>query len=217
MAEMGEMLRTWTSNGLTCKAWRERDGVFRGCVFVGHEPVRASEISQRSRSEEDTIKELAEAVDALAAMEAQPGDFFDLTDAPFVDIALKLEPPSGVPEEDWIKTRLKLADDLYVLPRDWELMRIVVRACDPPGIDRGLAIDLRSPLYAIARTNPPRESVYTRDPDLRIRTALALSRLIRPSSFGSEYSGRIIGDLTGRHKFIPGAVRGEGTSGGLTK
>jgi hypothetical protein len=93
-----DILRQWASNGLRCKVWLEREGVYRGCVFSGTQPVRAIELSQRHYSAADALDEIVDSVDALAALEARPRSPFNIANVPFVDLALKLEPPSGVPD-----------------------------------------------------------------------------------------------------------------------
>ena len=208
---MSEILKEWASAGLTCKVWIERDGVYRGCVFSGSLPVRAAEFAQRGYSASDALEQIVESVECLAALEARPTRPFDTTRLPFTDVVLKLEPPGGVPDPFPITETVKLADDLFVVPRDWAAAKLITRACDPPGENPGLHVDLRAPLYMLVRTNPPRRPQHSWDPDQRLQMAIALSRLVRPTSIGTEYSGRIIGEVSGRFQFVPGAVRGDGT------
>lgn len=86
----------------------------------------------------------------------------------------------------------------------------IMDACEPRGHNfspRGKCCHH----YAFVRENPPPEPPYGWDSDARLQECVALSRLIRPTSIGFEYSARVEctagGDL---NRIIPGAVRGFG-------
>lgn len=163
--------------------------------------------------ERDSTEDDAEAaVSALAQLEAQRrAPIIDWSKLPVSDVVLKVEPPARIPESMRIRDRFQLGDDLWLVPKDWDLFKAVVPACDPPGQNRGLVSDLRAPAYSIVRTNPPSPESSQWDADQRLGLCIALSRLVRPTSIGYEYAVRIRGRL-GELPFSvsPGPVRGFG-------
>lgn len=65
--------------------------------------------------------------------------------------------------------------------------------------------------FAFIRTNPPNPTErYKFDPDSRLRTALQLSRLIKPTNTAYEYAARIITAKRMRREIVPYSVRGIG-------
>src|SRR5689334_1676723 len=175
---MAHIAKTWTSAGLICKAWKERDLVWRGAIFAHNEAVRCAEFLQRPEQRDmEALDALVASIDALAALEAKPRGLFDITDIPITDLVLRLQPPRGVPDHEKLQAPVSIAPDVEVIPASWGLARVVMQACDPPGINRSRAIDLRAPLYAFVRHSAPREPLYSWDSDDRLRMILALSRL----------------------------------------
>jgi hypothetical protein len=64
-------------------------------------------------------------------------------------------------------------------------------------------------LYALWNDDPADPSEFSWDPDQSLATAVALSRLIHPTSIGFEYSARVIFGSDNRIKqIIPGPVSG---------
>jgi hypothetical protein len=120
--------------------------------------------------------------------------------------------PGGVRHDQHahLQDEMRLASDLTVIPVSSGLRDVLYAACDPPGIGKSkFRIDLRKrPLYAFVRSNPPRDSTHAWDPDHRLQTCLALSRLVRPTSASFRYSARIVGDIgADRFEVTPGIVR----------
>lgn len=205
---MTAILRQWTTEGLLCKLWREEAGTWRGCVFVDARPVACAELE--SDASEDSA---AEAVSALAGLESRRrSPPLDWARQPVTDLALKLEPPHRIPEYTLIREPFQLADDLWIMPKDWDTYRAVAAACDAPGENRGRVADLRAPAYGIARTSAPEPDKSHWDPDQRLALCIATSRLVRPTSLGYQFAVRIRGTIgDGACQIIPGPVRGFGT------
>ena len=207
VAKVTEILRTWQAHGLTCKLWQEPAGSYRGCVFVAGQPVRCAETpSSAGQSEAES------AVEALAAAWVRCRRIWPIKDTtPFVDIAMQLEPPNGVPSEERIREPFTITADVDVIPCSLELFHAITSACDPPGVNRKNGADLRAPLYLFVRTNPPRSPHWEWDTDEKLQLCVALSRVVRPTSLGFEYAARLVGDFrSGEFELIPGPVRGFG-------
>lgn len=204
---MTEILRTWQAHGLTCKLWQEPAGSYRGCVFIAGQPVVCAETpASAGQSEAES------AVETLAAARARRRRIWLIKDTtPFVDIAMHLEPPKGVPNAECIREPFAITADVEVIPCSWEVFHAITSACDPPGANRGRDADLRAPLYLFARTNAPRSPHSEWDSDEKLQLCIALSRVVRPTSLGFEYAARLVGDLhSGEFELIPGPVRGFG-------
>lgn len=106
-----------------------------------------------------------------------------------------------------ISKPFQLAEDLVVIPIDHGRAKLIMDACDPPGTNVGESIELRAPLYAFARYEPPRKPLHGWDPDERLQTCIAISRLVRPTSLSFGYSVRLIGNLASDFELVPGPVR----------
>lgn len=207
-----ETLKVWSAHGLTCKLWKERPDAFRGCVFSGDIAVACVETLIRdSLDEGDWLERAVSGVEALASLESRSRGVWDVTNVPFFDLVLHLEPPQHVPESPVLQKPFKLADDIEAIPFDHGRMSLILEACDPPGVNLGDGIDLRAPLYAFVRYDAPRDPMHAWDQDERLQLCIALSRLIRPTSLSFGYSVRLIGSLdSDRYELIPGPVRGFG-------
>jgi hypothetical protein len=116
-------------------------------------------------------------------------------------------------DEQTFTQHVDLGFDLEITPIAPVLADAIRKACDPPGENRGLTVDLRPPiLYGLARVNTPSEGLYHWDPDSRLQECIALSRFVHPTSLSFEYAARIIGDPLGAGRVIvPGPVKGGGS------
>ena len=162
---MTEILKSWNVHGLQCKLWQEPGGHYRGCVFVNDAPAFCAEAPL---SAGETAA--AQAVESLAKLATRPPGVQVVTEAtPFVDLAIALSPSAGMPEEERLIAPFKILEDVEVVPVDWSVFRSITAACDPPGANKGLAIELRRPLYAFVRYGAPREPMYHWDSDERPR------------------------------------------------
>ena len=204
----GPLLKRWQHANFECIVWVREEGSINGAVIAHGQPV--ANIKVTDRRSQATVEQ---AVQAVAEVLRRDRGIWNLDPEPFTDVALS--PSTGDPKETAaarLEVQIRLADDLYAIPCDWDFWKAVTAACDAPGIDLTTAIDLRArPLYAFARVNAPRTPVYGWDPDGRLQQCIALSRLVRPTSIGFDYSARIIGTLNGERSMIkPGPVRGFG-------
>lgn len=87
-----------------------------------------------------------------------------------------------------------------------ELWKAVFTACRPRG-DSFDPVPQFGQLYALWNDNPADPSEFNWDPDQSLATAVALSRLIHPTSIGFEYSARLISGPDNHIKqIIPGPV-----------
>lgn len=203
---MDQLLKTWTVERFTCKLWRESETVLRGCVFDGAEAIACAEVLSR-----DGVERAERAVEALVPVMGQRGQWLITDDTPVIDLVLVLRRPKTPHGEPRLTNAVALGDDIEIRPIAPEQAALILDACDPPGRHRGdFRVDLRDPLYVIARHNAPREPLYGWDPDERLQLCIALSRLVRPTSISFGYAVRLIGDLRGRYELVPGPVRGFG-------
>ena len=74
---------------------------------------------------------------------------------------------------------------LEKLPKD--LAKKVMDACEPRGRNFQ-PVRLFGHLYAFVRKDPPAEPLYDWDSDNVLQKCVAISRLVRPTSIGFEYS-----------------------------
>jgi len=132
---------------------------------------------------------------------------------PIVDLVMMLDQRphatiSNAFDEPMFAAETRIADDIFISPVDRGLGDLILRACDPPGENFAPIRSGYRPLLAIARRPAPRDdglSVF--DADRRLQMAVALTRLIRPTSVGLRYSVRIIGDpISGPRQVCPGPV-----------
>lgn len=105
--------------------------------------------------------------------------------------------------------RFDVADDLYIGKIDNKAMQIVRGFGDP----RGYKIEAPHPqwgyFYAFVRIVQEPAEMHRWDTDHRLQTAVALSRLVRPTSISYRHAGRVRynDDGTVRHAF-PAWLRG---------
>lgn len=132
---------------------------------------------------------------------------------PIVDLVMMLDqrPHAKVStafDEPMFAAETPIADDIFISPIDRNLGDLILRACNPAGENFAPTRLGYRPLLAIARRPAPREgglSVF--DSDRKLRMAVALTRLIRPTSVGLRYSARIVGDpISGPRQVCPGPV-----------
>lgn len=200
-------VRSWYHAGHRCLLW-EQDGQFHGVVLAGTEPIATTQVLHRFGEER-----AREVVEALVPVMARRVGIWDRTDAPIIDVVLVPRGTETDNDEGRLAEPFQLLDDVVILPGERVPADLIRDACDPPGLNRTRAIDLRGkPLYAIVRENPPTRPHFGWDPDDRLQLCIVLSRLIHPTSISLEYAVRIIGDVRDRPEILPGPVRGDGAS-----
>jgi hypothetical protein len=122
------------------------------------------------------------------------------------------------PEDERITRPIQITDDVQLTPVRTEIVKLVSDACSAPGYNRLPAlVDLRVFPYAFLRLSPPRDELFAWDPDERLQTCIALSRLVRPTSISFGYAARLIGDPSDPDfHVIPGPVTGFGGEAWVT-
>lgn len=107
-----------------------------------------------------------------------------------------------------IKKKTPLSETVYLGRQPYELWEAVYKACRPCGH----AFDPTpqfGPRYAFWNTRPAQPDGYNWDPDQSLATAVALSRLVRPTSIGFKYSARVtLGSANQIELIVPGPVCG---------
>ncbi len=107
-----------------------------------------------------------------------------------------------------IRTGTQLYKGVQIGRQSNELWKAVLTACRPPGCSFTPRLQFGQ-RYAFWNDNPAKPSEFNWDPDQSLATAVALSRLIHPTSIGFEYSARVIFSPDNRIKqIIPGPVSG---------
>lgn len=103
---------------------------------------------------------------------------------------------------------IPLGSDLWIRQLDRTVANRVMEACEPAGVEFRPTRQYGQ-IYSFVRTSPPNADKFQWDPDRRLCTALALSRLVRPTATGTEYSARVRIDTDGQVvQIIPGATTG---------
>lgn len=100
-----------------------------------------------------------------------------------------------------VRSRTHLYQDVYIGFCGKELWGKVSKACRPAGYSFAPRPQYGQ-LYAFWNENPADPSGFNWDPDQRLRTAIALSRLVRPTSIGFKYAARVKFDTANQIKEI---------------
>jgi len=105
--------------------------------------------------------------------------------------------------------RFQLTPDLYLEKLGPDAAKVVLDLGEPSGYGVVRPARQYGYFYAFVREVPEPASVYDWDTDNRIQTAVALSRLVRPTSISYRYAARLQlkGDGTVSHAF-PAWLRG---------
>src|SRR4030095_3442352 len=107
-----------------------------------------------------------------------------------------------------VRTETQLHGGVRIGLQSNELWKAVLTACRPQGYSFA-PTPLFGQLYALWNENPADPTGFNWDPDQSLATAIALSRLIHPTSTGFEYSARVIFKHNDSLKqIIPGPVSG---------
>lgn len=105
---------------------------------------------------------------------------------------------------------IKLASDIWLDLLDHNIANQVMDACEPMGVwPVKRPVRQYGQLYAFVREPVPEGKIYEWDPDQKLRSCIALSRLIHPTSISLEYSARIFyADSGVVRQVCPGPVNG---------
>lgn len=109
------------------------------------------------------------------------------------------------------KRRVQVAKDIWLGPI--RIRQAILRACELRGENVLRPFHNVPAHFGLFRTNAPKpHDRYAFDDDRRLRTALALSRLVRPTSTGLEYAVRLVRVPNLRREIIPFDSRGLGAT-----
>jgi histidyl-tRNA synthetase len=127
------------------------------------------------------------------------------------DIALQRnENLFHVPAHFWAsipKGRFEVASDIWIGKFDANEARRIMKACDPPGEWRFPPIEQGGQLYAFAREVGPATDLNW-DPDNRLYSCIALSRIVHPTTISLGYAARLIFREDQLDEIAPGPVKG---------
>src|SRR5258708_1015482 len=87
--------------------------------------------------------------------------------------------------------RFDIADDLYIGKIDSRAMTIVRGFGVPKGYNLAPPVPQTGYFYAFVRIVPEPSEMHEWDADQRLQTAIALSRLVRPTSISFRNAGRV--------------------------
>lgn len=105
------------------------------------------------------------------------------------------------------KQQTQLFPNIYLGRHTNELWEAVWKGCIPPGYNFEPTRWLVQ-RYALWNTSPARPSECNFDPNQRLATAVALSRLVHPTSIGFKYSARVTYKSNKIGMIVPGPVSG---------
>ena len=88
-------------------------------------------------------------------------------------------------------TPFQLAGDLHIGKPAHNVAKIVLDLAEPGGYQAVRPVRQYGYFYAFTREVAEPATVYDWDPDLRLQTTIALSRLVRPTSISFRYAARI--------------------------
>lgn len=116
-------------------------------------------------------------------------------------------PHDRIPPPHFVSLPLDLGRDVYLDKLPDRLAERVMSACEPAG-ENFRPVRQFGQLYTFIRRNPPADAW---DCDMRLQQFVAISRLVKPTSVGFEYSARL--EFDNRDEVLsiaPGAVTGFG-------
>jgi len=116
-------------------------------------------------------------------------------------------PHERVPSRSFVSLPCNLGRDVYLEKLPDSLAERLMSACEPTG-ENFRPVRPFGQLYTFIRRSPPADAW---DRDMRLQQLVAISRLVKPTSVGFEYSARMEFDHRGEVLSIaPGAVTGFG-------
>lgn len=203
-----QILKRWMYRGTECLYWQRDASVYRGAITRDGQ-ILANLECLKARGE----VAFQSSLEGLARTLVRPTGGWDISAEPITDLAV-VPLPGQLGGKDYVALTkpVDLGWDISIVPVSAELRELVEDACDPQGVGTPEGIDLRGrPLYAFLRADAPRRPLYQWDSDERLQLAIALSRLVRPTSVSFRYAVRAIGIVgSTRSEIIPGPVRGFG-------
>lgn len=124
-------------------------------------------------------------------------------------------PHDRIPLRNSFRLPFHLGRDISIEEIEGPLLEHILDACEPAGWNFR-PVRQFGQLYSFVRNNPPDVESPVWDKDRELQKCIALSRLVKPTSVGFEYSARVVSDANGEAvKVIPGAVAGFGSQAWL--
>ncbi|MEI8192029.1 MAG: hypothetical protein WCI75_20140 [candidate division NC10 bacterium] len=119
-------------------------------------------------------------------------------------------PHDRIPLPNSFRLPFRLGRDISVEEIEGSLLEHIFDACEPAGWNFRLPRPFGQ-LYSFVRNNPPDVESSVWDKDRELQKCIALSRLVKPTSVGFEYSARVVFEADREAvRVIPGAVAGFG-------
>ena len=120
-------------------------------------------------------------------------------------------PHDRIPLRNSFRLPFHLGRDISIEEIQGPLVEHILDACEPAGWNFRPARPYGQ-LYSFVRNKPPDVESPVWDEDRELQKCIALSRLVKPTSVGFEYSARVVSYANGEAvKVIPGAVAGFGS------
>ena len=107
-----------------------------------------------------------------------------------------------------IYERTDLSDQLWIGHLDADTAKIIMETCEPKALGLTPPARQRAHLYAFVRELPSDSEILWWDTDHQLTAAVAVSRLIRPTSIGFAYAARVGIESGAVKEVLPAEIRG---------
>jgi hypothetical protein len=142
----------------------------------------------------------------------------------YLDIALFpcTSNPDEIEKYPILNKEITISDNLWIAPINGYIEKAILEYCEPRGLfdkyenQDGKLEEIR-PIktfqisYAFAREKPPESDKFNWDIDHKLKTLIALSRIIHPTSISFEYSAKLKFNDNELVNVIPGRTSGPGS------
>lgn len=91
----------------------------------------------------------------------------------------------------YVQERVELSDQIWLGRLDPDTARTIMETCEPKTVGVRPPARQFAQLYSFVRELPSHDDIYRWDHDNELVAAVALSRLIHPTSTGFAYAARI--------------------------
>jgi len=121
-----------------------------------------------------------------------------------------------------LKKKVEISEDLSIAPIDRKLADQIIDCCEPRGLfdkhknqdgemEECRPLRVTPIMYAFAREKPPESDTFNWDVDNKLKTLIALSRIIHPTTICYQYSAKLKFDGDELLNIIPGLTSGPGS------
>jgi hypothetical protein len=107
-----------------------------------------------------------------------------------------------------IYKRTDLSDQLWIGHLDAETAKTIMETCEPKALGLTPPVRQRAHLYAFVRELPSDSEILRWDTDHQLTAAIAISRLIRPTSIGFAHAARVGIESGVVREVLPAEIRG---------